>query len=275
MRKVFYWFQRALGDLSERISERTRWSTLKNFTRSRGAKLSALAPFVGYLVLYNSQIQEYLQLNLSVPESGFGVVWLRENSLHFLYFGLVSYGAAAALFAASCPNKIRENENIIEYVSNMESVKTDNLVYRHLRNAIETFFKHNEGERASRFFGYLHPSFPYAAAEPLHLLIDRLAGSAELDSDTIVELQTGTGHFMTDKIMELMLSERRVERAFHMPLYHAANDLSKEVFYVGYRIDDFRNFPIRLLINALFILGLIFLLIPTFTTMLVILASVL
>ncbi|SIT10375.1 hypothetical protein SAMN05421759_11617 [Roseivivax lentus] len=275
MRKIFYWAQRVIADLSERTSERTRWSTLKNFTRSRAAKLSALAPFVGYLVLYNSQIQEYLRLNFLVPETGYGVVWLRENSLHFLYFGLVFYGAAAAIFATGCPNKVRENENIIEYVSNMESVKTDNLVYRHLRSAIETFFKYNEGERANRFFGDLHPSFPYAAAEPLHLLIDRLAGLAELGSDTLAELQTGTGHFMTDRIMELMVSERRAERAFHMPLYHVANDLSKEVFYVGYRIDDFRNFPIRALIYILFILGLACLLIPTLTTMLIVLFSVL
>lgn len=152
----------------------------------------------------------------------------------------------------------------------MEDVKTPNLVRRHLSHTVQLFHDHNSDERRSPFFGNLHPSFPYAAAAPLHLLIEELASSAFTEEDTIVSFQTGTGHWKTDEIMELMHSERRVDRVFWMPLFAGSFDLSKEVFYVSYRVDDFRLFLVRLVNLCLFLLGLIFLAIPTVITILAI-----
>lgn len=259
--------------LIEFATNRTRWSTLKNLAKSRAAQLTVLAPFIGYLVVYNSELRTYLSLDLPESSNSSLVTWLKSHSLTFLYFGLVLYGAATAIFGISCPNKIRENKNIIEYVQKMEDVKTPNLVRRHLSHTVHLFLKHNLGERRSRFFGHLHPSFPDAAAAPLHLLIEELASSAFTDEEQIVPLQTGTGHWMTDEIMERMSAETRVERTLWMPLFSASFALSKEVFYVSYRVDDFRFFPIRVVILSLFVLGLACLVVPTIGTILVVLSS--
>ena len=242
----------------------TRWSSLKNFTNSRAAQLTILAPFIGYLIVFNSELRTYL--NLSFPEkSNTSLVnWLRAHSLTFL---------ATAIFAMSCPNKIRENKNIIEYVQKMEDVKTPNLVRRHLSNTIYLFFRHNSGERSSPLFSEIHPSFPHAAAAPLHLLVEALAASGLTEEETIVSFQTGSGYWMTDEIMEAMSGERRVDKVFWMPLFDASFELSKEVFYVSYRVDDFRMFVVRLLNFSLFVLGLVFLGIPTIVTIVAVIVS--
>jgi hypothetical protein len=155
----------------------------------------------------------------------------------------------------------------------MEDVKTPNLVRRHLSHTIYLFLKLNSGERRSSFFGDLHPSFPHAAASPLHLLIEDLAASGIKDEEVVVSFQTGTGHWMTDEIMECIDSERRVDRVFWMPLFAASFALSKEVFYVSYRADDFRMFFVRLLNLLLFALGLAFLVVPTIITIVAVIVS--
>ena len=135
------------------------------------------------------------------------------------------------------------------------------------------FLQRNAGERRNPFFVDLHPSFPNAAAYPLHLLIEELAASSVKDEETIVAFQTGTGHWMTDEIMESMHSERRVDRVLWQPLFAASFDLSKEVFYVSYKADDFRMFFVRVLNLFLFVLGLGFLVVPTIITILVVISS--
>lgn len=250
-----------------------RWSTLKNFTRSRAAQLTVMAPFIGYLIVFNAELKSYLNLSLPENSNSLLVEWLRAHSLTFLYFGLVLYGAATAIFAIACPKKVKENDNIIEYVQKMEDIKAPNLVRRHLSRTIYLFLEQNSSERRSPFFANLHPSFPSAAATPLHLLIEALAASSITDEESITAFQTGTGHWMTDEIMESMHSERRVDRVFWMPLLAASFEHSKEVFYISYRADDFRLFFVRFFNLFLFILGLTFLIVPTIVTILAIVLS--
>jgi hypothetical protein len=69
-----------LAKIVEFATNGTRWSTLKNFTKSRAAQLTVLAPFVGYLIVFNSELKSYL--NLSFPENAntaLGSVDIRDS----------------------------------------------------------------------------------------------------------------------------------------------------------------------------------------------------
>lgn len=263
----------ASARLVELATNATRWSILKAFTNSRAAQLTVLAPFIGYLIVFNSELKLYLNFNLPENSNSVMVEWLKVHSLTYLYFGLVLYGVATAIFSISCPNNIKENKNIIEYVQKMEEVKTRNLVRRHLNHLLQMFLQLNSGERSSPFFADLHPSFPTTAASPLHLMIEELAASGISDEETIVSFQTGSGNWMTNEIMESMLSERRVERVFWMPLYSASFDLSKDVFYVSYLADDYKLFFVRVLNLMFFLLGVGFLIVPTIATIIAVIFS--
>jgi hypothetical protein len=62
-------------------TNRTRWSTLKDLAKSRAAQLTALAPFIGYLVVYNSELRNYLSLELPESANSSLVIWLKSHSL--------------------------------------------------------------------------------------------------------------------------------------------------------------------------------------------------
>lgn len=250
----------------EKLSSSTRWSKLKKFANSNPARLTVLAPLVGYLILFNAEIRKFLEIVFPIGVSEASANWLQENNLTFLYFGLVFYGLAVGVFSLFCPTMIKENESVTAHVLSKEQVKTPNLVRRHFRETIRKFFQHNSDERRSRFFGDLSFSFPYDAAEPLHLLVDHVADDGLSGFDNLSEFQTGSGEFQTDVLMEIMLSERRVERVFSSSLYHASLSLSKEVFYVSYRAFDYDKFGLRCTCSILFLLGFLFLIIPTLVT---------
>ncbi len=259
-----------LARVLELATNRTRWSVLKNFTKFRAAQLTVLAPFVGYLIVFNADLRSYLNLDLPENADAELVDWLRIQSLTFLYFGLVLYGAATTIFSACCPNKIKQNNNIIEYIQKMEVVKTPNLVRRRLSYTVYRFLERNSDERGNPFFSYQHPSFPQSAAAPLHQLIEKLASLAITDDPTVASLRTATGHWRTDTVMQSMHGENQIERLRWSPLFGAAFDLSKEVFYVSYRVDDFSLFWVRVSVLILFVAGLAFLAVPTIVTMLAI-----
>lgn len=80
--------------------------------------LTILAPFVGYLVLFNQTIVQQLSLATEILGSpaGDGVTAATLQRLYFLYFGLIFLGLGSGLFALFCPIEIKDCSSAREYV---------------------------------------------------------------------------------------------------------------------------------------------------------------
>lgn len=121
------------------IDEWTRWTNLREVGNLWAVKLTVLIPVIGYLVLFNSNIVEYLRLSSEVTSAPFQ---LDTNEIGFrllcIYFGLCAIAAASILYTIFCPEEIKLHRNAPAYIdaekentgsamlSVMESVLRDN-----------------------------------------------------------------------------------------------------------------------------------------------------
>jgi hypothetical protein len=110
------------------------WEQLRGFANSKAVKFTALAPFVGYLILFNNELSAYFQMNASFENAGFTIY-----RLYLLYFGLSFLGIGSILFHTICPRVIRDNDNFHSYVRN-EMAALSKERSTHLWQAAQVYF---------------------------------------------------------------------------------------------------------------------------------------
>jgi hypothetical protein len=93
-----------------------RWSRLRTIGNSGPAKLTILIPLVGYLVIFNSTIAQYLELVREI--GGFPADHRFDVSprLLLIYFGLCAFALGAALYSILCPEQVKHYDNSAAYV---------------------------------------------------------------------------------------------------------------------------------------------------------------
>src|SRR5690606_37571857 len=85
----------ALSAISLQLSNAIKWSNLSLIGNSPVAKLTIFAPFVGYFIIFNGYIQEYLALAFPLadgPEAQSFIDALHARRFYLLYFGLLLLG---------------------------------------------------------------------------------------------------------------------------------------------------------------------------------------
>jgi hypothetical protein len=101
-----------------------RWTKLRALGNSPAVRLTILIPIVGYLVLLNENVLQYLDLSREVygvnaqaaaapPISTTHVTW----QLLFVYFGLSTVALAATLYALFCPEPVKRYPSSIDMVA--------------------------------------------------------------------------------------------------------------------------------------------------------------
>ena len=68
------------------------WMELRSLGNSHVVQASVLFPLIGYLILFNKDVSNFLSLTgleHATPASGLGS-WIWTHKLHFIYFGLMS-----------------------------------------------------------------------------------------------------------------------------------------------------------------------------------------
>lgn len=102
-------------------------------------RATILIPFLGYMVLLNEQLVQYLRLaesliGLEAGERAEGSNILEENRLKLIYIGLVILGLASSLYALFCPGMIQKFGSDAEYLeAELKSMSPDKMRYLRLQ----------------------------------------------------------------------------------------------------------------------------------------------
>jgi hypothetical protein len=79
---------------------RSRWGKLRLLGNSSIAQSTIAVPILGYFILFNSDVVEYLRIHTDFCEGrGCGVSW----RLYFLYFGCFFVAIGASVYGVFCP----------------------------------------------------------------------------------------------------------------------------------------------------------------------------
>jgi hypothetical protein len=95
------------------------WSTLRAIGNSSLVRLSALFPFVGYFILFNDEVTNFLQAHgLEQPSLRLGILDnLWSKKLYFLYFGLMFSGLGAMIYQWRCPPEVKKHADWKDYIA--------------------------------------------------------------------------------------------------------------------------------------------------------------
>lgn len=101
------------------------WTILRTLGNSPAVKLTIFIPVVGYLVILNENVLQYLELSRVVygtPSDQLSAMPALSTAhvtwqLLFVYFGLSIIALAATLYALKCPEIIKRFSSSIDYVA--------------------------------------------------------------------------------------------------------------------------------------------------------------
>jgi hypothetical protein len=106
-----------------------KWDTLRLLGQSRIVSLTTLTPFIGYLIIFNHYLVEYLRLSSDILSHFGGNTDATSTSMSRLvqlYIGLVLIGIASIFFKACCPRIISRHRDLYDYVeSELKVINTD------------------------------------------------------------------------------------------------------------------------------------------------------
>jgi hypothetical protein len=99
------------------------WSRLRSIGHSSLAKSTIVVPFVGYLILFNEKLQDYLRISTEL----LGYAHSETSGLPrllFIYFGLCFIAFASALFNWFSPLQTKKYASAEEYIAGDEPYLT-------------------------------------------------------------------------------------------------------------------------------------------------------
>lgn len=139
MRQFFRKLFSTRGGEESFLQENINWALLRGFGATGFATVTAMMPFVGYIILYNSQLSELL--------GGFGGLLDQQESVHqcgkllsfetrlnLVYLGLFSVGVSALLFKAAAPRELKLYRDVNEFIDK----ERGNLTARRVRSMYRT-----------------------------------------------------------------------------------------------------------------------------------------
>lgn len=272
----------------QRINALFPWSAIAGIGNSPPARLTALAPLIGYLVIYNQFIADFFFLSESGSATTAGPATildlLSDTKLTFLYFGLVFFGIGAILFALLAPKSIRKYKTAEEYVLAMEAVQTEWLIVDNLTRVGRSAWKGEYHENPDSY-GATSLSFTEDTMFQLDAILEH-AGHNAFVEETITEeareepdpdfgFYNALGNVIRENVLECILSKRRVDRAlWHMAIGAIVDHRSRDVFYMTYTFDEWSKFGARFCCAVMFLLGATLLAIPTLITSLEVISQV-
>lgn len=99
------------------------WDQLKKIGQSRLLSLTMIVPFLGYLILFNQVLNEwlinsyrFLSLDIIQLEVAGGRNKVIASQLYFIYYGLSLLGVASMFFYLFCPVSMKEYSSEYQFV---------------------------------------------------------------------------------------------------------------------------------------------------------------
>src|SRR5665213_1135089 len=131
------------------LSRAALWHRLRGIGNSTPAKLTIVIPLVGYLILFNDKLQEWLRLSPSIVGIEAQVSGI-EPRLLVIYFGLCLIASASFVFSCACPLEVKKYVSPEAYIAGEEeylSVPAKGLIEHKLKNGDRIAKEHREGLR--------------------------------------------------------------------------------------------------------------------------------
>ena len=158
------------------------WMELRSIGNSPIVQASVLFPIIGYLILFNDQVSTFLSMTgfeQAGPASGlcarlswlFDWIWIRK--LHFIYFGLMSFGIGSLIYSWRCPFIIKKHGDFADYVRiDGPSISNDEILQYAKEMGIAPAFLSETESLLQRKSDLLHHWYARKSAE------DRIARDA-------------------------------------------------------------------------------------------------
>lgn len=282
-------------------SDATDWVSLSAIGRSRIVSLTIIIPFVGYLLLFNDFVFDYLRFAKRVLiDSGLtgDIIDAQDsfslNNLYLLYFGLLFIGLASSLFAIFCPEEIKQHKLANDYIKTEEETKSKTVLISDLNYILEKYLNANQEmalDSSASVKRTIWSKCEYTdEIDQLHYnLIYEIFGKTDGLDDTedspeqeadhtddghpMDSLIYGNGYLNIYGISELVYMNRRVTFALTFSFRAAAEEFYKDILFIKFSCLRVSKCLVRLMVGALYGVGFLFLLIPTARTSLVVLLS--
>lgn len=115
------------------------WLLLRGFGASKLASVTVLMPFIGYAILYNAQVEEWLGglgglLDAQISGEACPAYFTFYERLNLFYCGLLSLGLSAIIFKIFAPKELKHYTGVDEFI---DSVRP-NLTARKIRSMYRT-----------------------------------------------------------------------------------------------------------------------------------------
>jgi len=168
--------------LPRRISNLT-WSELRSITNSSAAKMTVLIPVIGYLIIFNQHIVQYLNIIKQVGGEELPGEPHASSRLLLVYLGLTVVAIGAALYQLFCPPDVKHYGDTNAYVGGVtqtireyrmreiekrlrDSIFADRLMHvRDMYNGIKPELTFGPEEKAEINNGVLHLYFEFLNKE--------------------------------------------------------------------------------------------------------------
>jgi hypothetical protein len=95
------------------------WADLRGIGNSNAVRASIIVPVIGYLIILNSTVADYLKLHgiewVHQPATAWDRLW--SLKLYLVYFGLMFLGVGAAIYQWKCPSFVKKYGDWADYVA--------------------------------------------------------------------------------------------------------------------------------------------------------------
>jgi len=95
------------------------WADLRGIGNSSAVRASIIVPVIGYLIILNSTVADYLKLHgiewVNQPTNVWDRLW--SLKLYLVYFGLMFLGVGAAIYQWKCPSFVKKYGDWADYVA--------------------------------------------------------------------------------------------------------------------------------------------------------------
>ena len=119
----------------QQLLRRVKWTTLRSIGNSPTVRLTIVIPLVGYMIIFNDTVVQYLQLTPELfGEEQRAQIEERVRSVRvsarllLIYFGLCLIALASTVYAFLCPQEIKRYAMATDYVAGSVEHMSDSVI---------------------------------------------------------------------------------------------------------------------------------------------------
>lgn len=211
------------------------WVEIKRIGNSRFGKITMLVPFIGYMILFNEDMNKYLELSSKFVD---GESAKDSNRLFYFYFGLSFIGMASIFFQLFCPRRIRLYRDALESAEYGMVLVSGRRILRVIQVINSNHKKMKEAK------DWIPPQ--------TEDFINRLIKSYKKENLADIDINGTSAEFQSKEKLDLKYEKQR--------------EFQKQAMHVSWALLDIVDRKKRLLILSLYGIGFLLLSIPTIDT---------